>query len=113
MSAVLPPGMDPAGFSAAMRAIAEEIGSEWVLVTEEELIPYHDAYGFTGLDDHTPGAAVSPADVEQLRAVMRIANEHGLPKEADPNAPRSIRCNGNLFLPWSSMQHCDPAGEIA
>lgn len=79
MSATLPPGVTAAGFSAAMRAFAAAIGDEWVLVTDEDLIPYQDAYGFAGQADHRPGGAISPADVEELRAVLRIANEHGVP----------------------------------
>lgn len=57
MSAALPPGVNGAAFAAAMRAFAAQIGSEWVMVSEENLIPYHDAYGFAALDDHQPGAA--------------------------------------------------------
>lgn len=79
MSAILPPGMDAAGFARAMRALASEIGDEWVVLTEEDLIPYNDAYGFADPVDHVPGAAIAPANVEELRAVLRIANERGLP----------------------------------
>ena len=79
MSAVLPPGLDAAGFAAAMRAFAGVVGSEYALVTEADLIPYHDAYGFDSLDNHHPGGAVAPADVPELQAVLRIANERGVP----------------------------------
>lgn len=83
MSTVLPPNISAAAFGAAMAAFAAEIGHEWVLISDEDLVPYHDAYGFTGLHQHQqhhqPGAALAPADVEQLRAVLRIANEHGIP----------------------------------
>ena len=76
MSAVLPPGMTEARFSAALRAIAALIGQESVFVSDEDLIPYHDAYGFTGLTTHRPGAAIAPGSVEELQAVLRVANEH-------------------------------------
>lgn len=69
----------PAVSQGAMRALANEIGSEWVLTGEEDLIPYHDAYGFTPGDPHVPGGAVAPRDTDELRAVLRIANEHRLP----------------------------------
>lgn len=79
MSAVLPPRMDGAAFAGAMRAFAGELGSANVLVSEEDLLPYHDAYGFAALDDHQPGGAIAPANVEELQAALRIANEHGIP----------------------------------
>jgi 4-cresol dehydrogenase (hydroxylating) flavoprotein subunit len=79
MPAVLPPGMTEARFSAALQAVAALIGQESVFVTDEDLIPYHDAYGFTGLTAHRPGAAVAPGSVEELQAVLRVANEHRLP----------------------------------
>lgn len=79
MTAVLPPGIDGTAFAAAMRAFAAEVGDEQVLVTERDLIPYHDAYGFSALDDHHPGGAIAPANVEELRAVLRVANERGIP----------------------------------
>lgn len=79
MSAVLPPGMDPGQFAAAMRAFAAELGSEHVLVTEADLVPYHDAYAFAASHDHVPGGAIAPADVAELQAVLRIANERGVP----------------------------------
>jgi len=79
MSVTLPPGMDGTAFATAMRALASEIGNEWVLVTEEDLVPFKDAYGFAEPVAHVPGAAISPGNVEELRAVLRIANEHGLP----------------------------------
>jgi len=62
-----------------MRAFASEIGREWVQVAEENLVPYRDAYGFAQPVAHEPAGAVSPANVEQLRAVLRLANEHKVP----------------------------------
>ena len=79
MTVVLPPGIDAAAFGTAMRAFAAELGSQNVLVSEQDLVAYHDAYGFNALDDHHPGGAISPANVEELRAILRIANEHGVP----------------------------------
>jgi 4-cresol dehydrogenase (hydroxylating) len=79
MSTVLPPGMDGAAFAAGMRAFAAEIGSEWVMVSDADLVPYHDAYAFASLDDHHPGGAIAPASVEELQAVLRIANEREIP----------------------------------
>jgi 4-cresol dehydrogenase (hydroxylating) len=75
----LPPGLETSGFAAAMRAFAGEIGSEWVLFSEGDLIPYHDAYGFSSLTDHVPAGAVAPANVDELRALLRVANERGVP----------------------------------
>jgi len=79
MSATLPPNLDAGRFSSAMRAFAAEIGGEWVLVGEQDLVPYHDAYGFSSSSNHTPAGAVAPASVEELRAILRVANEYGVP----------------------------------
>ena len=79
MAIILPPGMDRAALEAALRAFAAEIGSKWVLWSEDDLIPYHDAYGFEEPVAHVPGAAIAPANTQELRAVLRIANEHGVP----------------------------------
>lgn len=79
MAAILPPGMNGADFAGAMRALSSAIGASSVLVSEDDLIPYNDAYGFTEPVEHVPAGAVAPADVDELRAVLRIANEHRLP----------------------------------
>jgi 4-cresol dehydrogenase (hydroxylating) len=79
MNAVLPPGIDVAAWTAGMRAFAAELGSEWVMVSDQDLVPYNDAYGFSGLNEHVPSGAISPADVGELAAVLRIANERGIP----------------------------------
>jgi len=71
--------MSAAAFAAAMAAMVAEIGQDWVLTSEEDLIPFHDTYGFTATDIHQPAGAIAPADIEQLRGVLRIANEHRLP----------------------------------
>lgn len=79
MTAVLPPGMDASAFAAAMQAFADLLGTQNVLITEGDLLPYHDAYGFAAVDDHHPAAALAPANVEELQAVLRVANERGVP----------------------------------
>jgi 4-cresol dehydrogenase (hydroxylating) len=79
MSAVLPPGMTEERFTKALRSLSAAIGANAVLRADADLVPYHDAYGFTATTDHQPAAAVSPDNVEQLQAVLRIANEHRLP----------------------------------
>ena len=79
MSTVLPPGMTEERFTKALRSLSAAIGADAVLQADEDLVPYHDAYGFSVTIDHQPAAAVSPENVEQLQAVLRLANEHRLP----------------------------------
>ena len=64
-----------------MRAFGSgEIGSEWVMVSDADLIAYHDAYGF-----HQPRRPRSRRGDLACQcggiasAVLRIANERGVP----------------------------------
>lgn len=63
--------------SAALSALAGITGREWLFVEERDVAPFADPYsnadGF-----FTPSAVIAPASVEEVQAVVRIANEHGL-----------------------------------
>lgn len=77
--AVLPPGTTPQQMRTGLQAFGRVVGAEWLSISDEDLRPYEDAYQFTGEMRHAPAAAVAPADVEELRALVRLANEHRLP----------------------------------
>lgn len=79
--AVLPPGVSSADFEAACREFAAAVGAEWVLTSDADLHPYRDHYSPVPLADEelVPSAAVAPATVEQVQAVVRTANRYRTP----------------------------------
>ncbi|MEZ5894530.1 MAG: FAD-dependent oxidoreductase [Parvularculaceae bacterium] len=78
---LLPPDVSQAQFDRAVAAFRRELGSEWVFTSEEDVGLYRDAYSpFWGEpEERRASAAVAPASVEEVQAVMRIANETSVP----------------------------------
>jgi 4-cresol dehydrogenase (hydroxylating) flavoprotein subunit len=76
---VLPPGVSAARFDAALAAFAHIVGSSWVWSSEADLQPYFDLYPLGAADEHAPAAAVAPETVEQIQALVRLANEYKTP----------------------------------
>jgi 4-cresol dehydrogenase (hydroxylating) flavoprotein subunit len=76
---ILPPGASAARFAQAMAAFAGVVGREWVLNTDEDRGTYLDAYAPGREESHAPAAAIAPADVEQVQAVLKIANQFRMP----------------------------------
>lgn len=79
MGIALPPGLSSMQFRAGLDALRKVVGTEWIFVSDEDLIPYHDAYAFAAGPQHVPGAAIAPSSVEEVQAILRVANEHKLP----------------------------------
>lgn len=81
MELVLPPAVSAAAFQRALTAFAGVVGKEWVLATDEDRQTYLDLYapGIEAEREHAPSAAVVPQSVEQVQAIVRIANEHRIP----------------------------------
>jgi FAD/FMN-containing dehydrogenase len=77
----LPPGMSRAVFDRALSQFADAVGTEWVFSSDEDVALYRDAYSpFKGeAEERVASAAVAPDGVDQVQAVVRIANEHGIP----------------------------------
>src|ERR1700735_4514121 len=76
----LPPGVNAADFQDAVRRWQAAVGTEWVFTTDDDVALYRGAYSpFWGEDEErVASAAVAPATVEQVQAVVRIANERGI-----------------------------------
>jgi 4-cresol dehydrogenase (hydroxylating) len=70
--------MTSSNFSAALKSFQAAIGADNVFATEEDRITYCDHYS-PDESKHMPGAAVAPSTVEEVRAVVRLANEHKVP----------------------------------
>jgi 4-cresol dehydrogenase (hydroxylating) flavoprotein subunit len=78
---VLPPGVSSAEFERALKGFAGAIGEEWVIREERQLAEYRDPFAFAPADpsEFASAAAVKPASVEEIQAILRIANEQKIP----------------------------------
>ena len=76
-----PPGVTERDFSSALEEFGNAVGTEWVFTSDEDVNLYRDAYSpFWGeAEDRVPSAAVAPASVEQVQAIVRIANAYKIP----------------------------------
>src|SRR3954451_17444622 len=76
-----PPQVSEATFSKALRQFESLIGKEWVFSSDEDIALYRDAYSpLRGEpDERVASAALAPANVEEVRALMRVANENRIP----------------------------------
>ena len=63
----------------AVAAFAAVLGAEKVLRSAEDLREFRDPYAYEGWTDYTASAVVMPTSVEEIQAVLRIANETGVP----------------------------------
>jgi 4-cresol dehydrogenase (hydroxylating) flavoprotein subunit len=75
----LPPDLSEKALSAALEEIAAAVGSEHVLTSEEDMAEYRDPFWFKDWDDYEAAAVVQPETVEEIQAIVRIANEHKVP----------------------------------
>jgi 4-cresol dehydrogenase (hydroxylating) flavoprotein subunit len=63
---------------AAFRAFAAAIGKDHVMMSEDDRIAYSDHFA-ADEEKHQPSAAIAPANAEEVRAVVRIANQYRVP----------------------------------
>jgi 4-cresol dehydrogenase (hydroxylating) len=109
MSRTLPPGVSSTQFDRALQRIAKVIGSEWVLRNDEDRDAYDDPFAInTGR--HQASAAVAPLTSEEVREVVRIANDEKLPlwpisrgKNYGYGGP-APRLSGSVVLDLSRMK---------
>jgi 4-cresol dehydrogenase (hydroxylating) len=67
------------GVDRAVEAFVSALGADAVLTSEEDLREYRDPYAYVGWDEFTASAVVMPTSVEEVQAVVGIANEHLVP----------------------------------
>jgi 4-cresol dehydrogenase (hydroxylating) len=77
----LPPGISESQFSRILREFEDAVGSEWVFSAPEDVALYRDSYSiyWGEKEERVASAAVAPSSVEEVQAVVRIANQHGVP----------------------------------
>ncbi|EUC32826.1 vanillyl alcohol oxidase [Bipolaris zeicola 26-R-13] len=78
---VLPPGLSRSTFDVALARYRSVVGAEQVYDSEEKLVEYIDPYELHEAEDtrKVPSAAVRPKSVEELRGVLKVSNEFGIP----------------------------------
>jgi 4-cresol dehydrogenase (hydroxylating) len=76
-----PPGISERDFARALDELRNVVGADWVFTSDDDLNLYRDAYSpFKGeAEDRVPSAAVAPNTVEQVQAIVRIANARRIP----------------------------------
>ncbi len=80
MRKILPPGIDQTTLTKALDAFADVVGEQWVFADEASgLESYLDSYAIVEPDYYAPSAAVAPDSVEQVQAILKIANEYKIP----------------------------------
>ena len=79
MPLILPPHVSARQFARAMAAFEHVVGRQWLLDSDQDRYTYLDAYAPGDAAEHAPSAAVAPASVEEVQALLRLANEHRIP----------------------------------
>jgi (+)-pinoresinol hydroxylase len=76
-----PPGVSPADFAAALGQFEQTLGKQWVFTSADDVDLYRDAFSpFLGEpEERVASAAVAPESVEQVQAIVRIANRYRIP----------------------------------
>ncbi len=79
MQLVLPPRISPMQFDAALKAFAGVVGKDWLMASDQDRDAYSDIYAPGPESEWPASAAVAPATVEEIQAIVRLANEHKTP----------------------------------
>jgi 4-cresol dehydrogenase (hydroxylating) flavoprotein subunit len=104
---------------AALRAMESVVGAGHVFSTDEDRRDYSDHFAPDEMERlHEPSGAVAPATVEEIQAIVRIANENKVPlwpisrgKNFGYGGPAPV-LKGSILLDLSRMKkiEVDPAG---
>lgn len=76
---MMPEEMNADTFAAACRELRAIVGEEWVFADEASTISYRKSFIPDLRGEHIPSGAVAPASVEQVQAILEVANRYGLP----------------------------------
>jgi 4-cresol dehydrogenase (hydroxylating) len=79
VATVLPAGISEDDVTRAIDAFVDALGAGSVLTDPVALREFRDPYAYRESDEWDAAAAVMPTTTEQVQAVVRIANEHGIP----------------------------------
>jgi 4-cresol dehydrogenase (hydroxylating) len=79
MKLILPPGVSAAQFDQALAAFRRIVGDDYVFATDEDRDTYLDPYAPGDGATHAASAGVAPKTVEEIQALLKVANEHKVP----------------------------------
>ena len=79
MTVTLPTSVSETAFSRAIDAFTAALGADKVLTSDEARNDFRDPFQHPSSDDYMASAIVMPTEVEEVQAVVRIANEHRIP----------------------------------
>ena len=79
MTELLPPGIEPATFAAALDDFRAAVGAQWVFTSAADRASYLDPFAIGDQQAHAAAAAVAPANTDELAQVLAAANRHGVP----------------------------------
>ncbi|MFV0645410.1 MAG: FAD-dependent oxidoreductase [Sphingomonadaceae bacterium] len=77
----LPPDISVSQWENALAGFRAAIGDAWVFTSDEDVGLYRDAYSpvWGETEERLVSAAVAPASVEEVQAIVRIANQQRIP----------------------------------
>ena len=97
----LPTGVSESDWSAALQALTNVVGSEWVFTEEEHTSLYHDVYSIYQGEPEDPivPAAVATYTAEEVQQCVRIANQFKIPDlpDIDRQEPGLRRFRAGVF----------------
>lgn len=76
---MLAKGVRKKDFAGAVAAMRKVVGDEWVFADTDALTPWKKSYTPDPYGKHVPVGAVCPENVEQVQAIVKIANEFRQP----------------------------------
>src|SRR5688572_8351204 len=76
-----PQGISAQVFADGLAEMRSAVGAEWVFTSAEDMHTYRDFYSvlWDEPEERVASAAVAPANVEEVQAVVRAANARGIP----------------------------------
>jgi len=96
-------------FTGAITALREVLGDEGMRIEAEDIAEFRDPYTFKDWDKYVPSAVVQPASVEEVQAVVRIANEFKIPIWTNSRGKNNCyggsapRVNGSIVMNLARM----------
>ncbi|HEX5584467.1 FAD-dependent oxidoreductase, partial [Gaiella sp.] len=79
MTSMLTPHLSEETLSRALDAFRSALGREAVIADADGLREFRDPFAYASWDDYTASAVLMPETVEQVQAIVRIADEHRVP----------------------------------
>ncbi len=76
---MLPKRMSRSTFATAVKELQAIVGSDWVFADEESTVSYRKSFIPDLRGEHVPSGAVAPESVEEVQAILKVANKYRLP----------------------------------